>query len=358
MMRTIYESSGATLAPDGIPLHFGDLAGEYRDALENAVLLDRSHEGRVEIRGKHRFEIINRTSTNDVLNMRPGEARPTIFTNPNGRILERVVVVNWRDESLLVLTGPGRGAGVANYLQKQVFYGDDAQITNLAETHYQFSLHGPKSGTIINALAETPLDDDLFTGRFVTIGGHEVFVGRLKPFSEDHRILIAPTNGAPDVWQAVITVGTPHGIQPTGGLTYNTLRIRAGVPGAGREINTNYIPLEVGLWDEVSFNKGCYTGQEIIARMESRQQLARTLVRFTLKTAIDAPADLYASGKKAGTLTSSVTAPDGEYFGMGIVKTAYTMPGQVLDVGEKGEFTLTVAELLGTQPAWVGEKQG
>ena len=56
-------------------------------------------------------------------------------------------------------------------------------------------------------------------------------------------------------------------LRPAGSLTYNVLRIRAGRPGVGRELSTDYIPLELGLWDEVSFTKGCYTGQEIVSKM-------------------------------------------------------------------------------------------
>ena len=71
-----------------------------------------------------------------------------------------------------------------------------------------------------------------------------------------------------------------HGLTiPAGSLTYNVLRIRAGRPGVGHELSTDYIPLELGLWDEVSFTKGCYTGQEIIARMESRGGWRKRLSR-------------------------------------------------------------------------------
>src|SRR6185295_4976010 len=104
------------------------------------------------------------------------------------------------------------------------------------------------------------------------------------------------------VWAELLTLG----LIPAGSLTYNRLRIRAGRPGVGHELTQDYIPLELGLWDEVSFTKGCYTGQEIIARMESRGRLAKTIITVNLSAAVDAPAKLVADGHEVGMLTSSV----------------------------------------------------
>src|SRR5258706_10750845 len=82
-----YTAQGATLAPDGIPLDFGNIKAEYQAALENVVIMDRSHERRLETHGRDRFNLIHRISTNDVLNMASGQGRPTIFTNPTRHLI-------------------------------------------------------------------------------------------------------------------------------------------------------------------------------------------------------------------------------------------------------------------------------
>ncbi|MCU0512006.1 MAG: folate-binding protein, partial [Anaerolineae bacterium] len=138
---------------------------------------------------------------------------------------------------------------------------------------------------------------------------------------------------------------------PAGSLTYNTLRIRAGYP-AGREISQDYLPLEVGLWDAVSFDKGCYTGQEIIARMESRQRIARTLVHLALTDFVAAPAPVFMAGNAVGTLTSSVQAPDGAIFALAVLKIAAARPGTALTVGEGGSAAV-VSGLPGAQPPYL-----
>ncbi len=97
----LYQAQGATLANDGIPLHFGDQRREYRAALDAAVLMDRSHEGRFEISGRDRLDLMHRISTNDLLSLSDGAGRPTIFTNPNARILDRALVFNRGDRALV-----------------------------------------------------------------------------------------------------------------------------------------------------------------------------------------------------------------------------------------------------------------
>ncbi|MCA9908421.1 MAG: glycine cleavage system protein T, partial [Anaerolineae bacterium] len=173
-----------------------------------------------------------------------------------------------------------------------------------------------------------------------------IYVVRIKPLSTDAWALIVPSEGAAAVWTALLALGEVDGLRPAGSLVYHALRVRAGRPAAHSELTDAFIPLELGLWDEVNFTKGCYTGQEIIARMESRGRLARTLVRLRLSTAQTAPADLLLAGRSAGTLTSSVTTPDGEYLGIGVVRMAHAQPGAQFQVGDA---TATVIDLAGVQ---------
>ena len=108
--------------------------------------------------------------------------------------------------------------------------------------------------------------------------------------------------------------------------TFDYLRIEAGLPRFGHELSEDYIPLETGLWNDVSFAKGCYIGQEIIARMESRGKLAKKLVRFSAESPLTA-GDITSNGKKAGTLTSVANAEHGSV-ALGYVRT------KVLDSAE------------------------
>lgn len=339
---------GAVLAPDGIPLHYGDQMAEYHAALERAVLMDRSHESRLEMRGSGRFDLIQRTSTNDLLGMALNEGRPTIFANPNGRIIDRLMVYH-RGESALLVTEPGRGPALQAYLQRNIFFNDDAQVKDVTPTTRLFALHGPQAGAVMEALASDAASVVGLNGIELSLAGATVFAARRKPVSGEHWALVVPVEQAETVWNAARAAGERYGLALAGSLTYNVLRIRAGRPGVGRELSADYIPLEAGLWDEVSFQKGCYTGQEIIARMESRGRLAKTLVMLRLERFVEAPTPVTHDGKPAGTLTSSVTTPDGDHIGLGFVKVALAVPGQTLTIGTSN-VPATITALAGAQP--------
>lgn len=349
-LHEFHQRSGAQVAPDGIPLSYHDAATEYQAALNHAILLDRSHEARLALAGGSRAAFLQRMSTNDILNLPPSAGRPTIFTNANARIVHRAVVYpHPAGDSLWLIGGPGRGDALRDYLARQIFYGDDVQITDLSATTAHFALHGVTADALVREVFGAPVADlPPFGCASATLDGVPVVIARDKPLTGGHWRLIAPRDAAPALWQALLDRGAPHGLLAAGSLTYNTLRIRAGMPGYGAEIAPEYIPLEVGLWDEVSFSKGCYTGQEIIARMESRNRLARTLVRLALSAPVRAPAELRHEGRPAGTLTSCAQSPDGTIHAMAVVKTAHATPGTTLTVGDQ---PASVVALLGAQPA-------
>lgn len=344
-MRETHLRHGATLAGDGIPLHYADQAHEYDHALRAVVILDRSHQGRIRLTGQKRAEFLNRMSTNKLDNLNAYEGRPTIFTNDNARIIDRVVVYAL-DDALLLVTEPGRGQAVAQYLQRHIFFGDDVQITDITGQTAMFGLHGPKANEVAATLeADIPQAESLMA-KLTSILGQDVTLLKNKPLVDSHWQIVCNTDDAPAVYEHILQIGASVDLSPVGSLTYNVLRIRAGQPAAPEFANA--IPLEIGLYDEISFNKGCYTGQEIIARMDSRERIARVLVRLQLSEAQTAPVDILSDGQKIGTLTSCAQAPDGTIYGLGLVKSK-AMNGS-LSVGESDAKVLGYA---GTPPPFL-----
>jgi glycine cleavage system aminomethyltransferase T len=192
-LQDVFTANGAALASDGIPLYFGDLKAEYQAALEHAVLLERSHEARLEIIGKDRLTLMHRISTNDLTNMADGEGRPTIFTNPNARILDRAVVYNANNRAV-VLGEPGRGNALTHYLQRNVFFGDDARVTNLAMTTCEFDLHGPQADSIMNLLVPDAASLTAYYSREAILMDVPIFIARRKPMSGARWTIITPSN--------------------------------------------------------------------------------------------------------------------------------------------------------------------
>lgn len=351
-LQDTQHAQGARLAADGIPLDYGDQLAEYRAALSAAVLMDRSHEGRFTLSGRDRLALMHRMSTGALEALAVGAGSATLFTTPNARMLDRAVIVN-RGDDTLVLAEPGRGPALQAYLQRNIFFNDEVRITDLAEATRLFTLHGPAARAIMARTDAALADLPVFGGAPVTFADTPIYAVRIKPVSTDAWALIVPRAGAAAVWTVLLALGAADGLRPAGSLVYHALRVRAGRPAVGSELTDAFIPLELGLWDEVSFTKGCYTGQEIIARMESRGRLARTMVRLRLSAAQAAPADLHVAGRSAGTLTSSVTTPDGEHLGIGVVRMAHAQPGAQF---QAGAATATVIDLAGAQPPGLREE--
>jgi tRNA-modifying protein YgfZ len=349
-MELVHQQFGATLAQDGIPLHYGNLMAEYEAALNSAVLMDRSHEGRFVVTGKDRLNIFHRISTNDLAQLANGSGKPTILTNPNGRILDRLMVYNHSEQSF-VTTEPGRGAAVQQYLLRNLFYNDDAHISDIGSGTRLFTIHGPLADHVIASL--TTSQPSLATHDYLVfqtqIAGIDVTVMQRKQMVQGHWAMIVPTEHAELVWNAIQENPDIH---LAGSLTYNAIRIRSGQPAAGRELTETYIPLEAGLWDEVSFQKGCYTGQEIIARMESRGRLAKIMVILLPESGVAAPASIYKDAKEIGTLTSCTTAPDGIHYGIGYVKLAHAEPDTSVLIGTD-HIAAKISSYAGTPPPYL-----
>ncbi len=352
-LRSYHQANGAEVADDGIPLYYTDPGVEDQAAQHAAVLLDRSHEARLELDGADRTALLERMSTNHLTEMAVNEGRATIFTDPNARVLDRVLVIN-RDPALLLVGGPSRTPALLDYLRRSIFFNDRVTVRDLTPETAQFGLHGPHAEAVAEALLPGAGGLPPLFGTPVQIEGITVFMARRKPYAGTHWMIVAPAGQAEQVWTAALRAGQPHGLIAAGSLTFNVMRIRSGRPGAWRELTNAYIPLELGLWDEISFHKGCYTGQEIIARMESRGRLARTIVRLRLSAAVSAPADLTAEGRPAGVITSSVTTPDGEHLGIGVIRVALADAGRMLSAGE---VQAEVIDRAGVQPPMIQQEQ-
>jgi len=346
-------SLGARLAADHIPLDYGDPRSELKAALKASILLDRSHEGRILLSGEDRFELVNRMSTNNLIGLELYQGRPTLFTNAHARILYRVICYSL-PAGLLVITEPGQGNALAGYLQRNIFFGDKAQVHNLGSRTAHFALHGATADAVMTGLQASLADLPPLFSAEVEAADARLTVARRKSIAAQHWIVVCQRHQATAVHRHLLRIGKPAGLMPAGSLTYNILRIRSGRP-AGQELTRDYLPLEVGLWDEVSFSKGCYTGQEIIARMESRQRLAKTIVKLDLEAFVAAGAAVYDQGKPVGKLTSSVQTAEGQLFALAVIKISSARPDTELTVGEQ-RIPARVIDYAGQQPAFILEQ--
>ncbi len=318
-----------------VAAHYGDPAAEYRAARGGAAVIDRSHEGRMRAVGRDRLDLLNRMSTNDLTGMAAGEARPTVLTTAIARIVDVIWVLN-RGETALCLTSPGQGTPVRRWLSGYIFYGDQVKFEDASSELGQLGIYGPRAGAAASALVAGA--EALAENHFVEQEG--LIVLRARPLAGDGFTVIAPVERIPTLWGKAVEAGAT----PAGETAYQLLRLAAGEPYVGHEIAEEYIPLEANLWGAVSFTKGCYIGQEIIARMESRGKLARRLMGLKLEAPVAEGSEIRAAGAPAavGTITTAGVLPDLGPVALGFLKTAHAEPGTAVKVGEVGGIVVNL----------------
>jgi aminomethyltransferase len=229
-----------------------------------------------------------------------------------------------RGETALLLTGPGQGEAVRRWLSGYVFYNDQVKF-EAAEALAQFALYGPHAGGILGAVV--PGAEALAPGQLIECDG--LLALRGHPFETGFTLLVPAERGAA-AWAQLGAAGAVAGDAGA----YQSLRVALGEPEAGREISEGYIPLEANLWSAVSFSKGCYIGQEIIARMESRGKLARRLVGLRLSAPVPEGAEVFAGEALVGQVTSTAVLPETGPVALAFLKSAAAEAGARVRVGE------------------------
>lgn len=301
----------------------------YEAAHESAVFVDRSNLGMLKFTGETRLDLLNRMSTQKLLGLQDGQGAATVLTTDIGRIIDRLILYATKD-SAYCLTSENNNDNIARYLMRFVFFMDDFQIEDLTAETAIFGVYGCRAGQLLSNLfgpeiAELPRHH----WRQVEHESTAVYIHRTDPIAGDGYFVMGQTTDKAAI-QALLS---DNGIVAIDEPTFDYLRIESGQPRFGQELGTDYIPLEANLWDDVSFNKGCYTGQEIIARMESRGRIAKQLVKLQSAVPLENGVELRAAGKKAGQVTSSANGPQGP-LALAYVKTALLENGESLTANE------------------------
>lgn len=300
----------------------------YKAAQETAVLVDRSQLGMLKFSGETRLDLIHRMSTNQVNGLQSGEGAATILTTDIARIIDRIILYVSSD-AVYCLTSENNADNIARYLMRFVFFNDDFQIEDLSAETAVFAVYGPQARARLVAAGFPDEDLPLHHWRQMSFADTTTYLHRTDPIHGDGYFVMCQQSDKEAVWQRLVDAGLEVADEPA----FDYLRITAGLPRFGRELTQEYIPLEANLWDDISFSKGCYIGQEIIARMDSRGKLAKQLTKLTAAEQLEPGAELLAGGKKVGTLTSAAAGLD-EFAALGYVKTAALEAKTPLFVGE------------------------
>ncbi len=317
-----------------------DLTAQSENGL---ILCQDTGYGCLRATGEDALDLLNRLSTNKVDHLQPGHWAPTVLTSDRGRIVDLLCVING-GEAVYLLTSPGQQQPVMEWLDKYTIM-EDLEVEDVSATTAVIAVAGTGAEAVLDLDDGAPqrLPGMQYPAPSVALGGYDVIAISRPLGSLPCGLLVCPAGEAPDVASSLAAAGASEADADA----WEALRVSCGAPAFGSEMGEPYNPLEAGLIGAIDFTKGCYIGQEVIARLDSYERVQRYLSVLRFSDGCDAMAGtpLYLDGRQAGTVTSVYRTPGGELRGLGFVRTASATQGQELDLQPEGSGKATVEEL-------------
>jgi folate-binding protein YgfZ len=323
---------------------------QYRAARTSAVVIDRSARGKIALTGSDRIPFLHALFTNDIAQLKKGAGVYSAYLTPQGRMISDMRVAETGDEIWLDVE-ESVAAPLAERLDKLIF-AEDAHVKNVTNDFALFGVVGPAAtqvierATAVHVSSLTNQYDNLRQGAltivrddFLGVRGFDIYVDR---------------GGAASLREKLLTAGA----MAMSDATAEVLRVEAGRPKFGVDMDTDTIPLEAGIGDRaISLTKGCYVGQEVIVRVLHRGhgRVARRLVGLLLAdSSPPLKGDAVLAGDKlVGEVRSAVTSPMmGGPIALAYVQRDHTSVGTDLIVkSSQGTFSARVHPLPFTGPA-------
>jgi folate-binding protein YgfZ len=338
---------------------FGQPQAEYAAIRKGAALMDLPQRGVLEVTGKDRLSFLNNLLTNQTFDKTTKTGMPAgsgvyafLLNAKSGRVITDLNVIERGDRTLLELDArliPSVRAALEKYRFAE-------QVQFAAEQNwYEIALHGPQAAGVLKELAgDFPAELGLLASAAISLFDVPATVWRDDPTGAPGFFLLMPLTAAGEVWSKLLAVGEAAGelgkrkLRPLGWAAFNAARIEAGRAMFGIDYDDTILPAETGqISRAVSFTKGCYPGQEIVARMHARQVVAKQIAG--LKFADDALPIAGApitddQSNMIGGVTSSTISPmlSNTAIAIAILKRPFFSPGSVVNVPAEGAMRKAV----------------
>jgi len=352
---------------------FGELDFEYAAIRKACALLDQPHRGTIEVVGDERIDFLNNMVTQELKGTRPltpHRSARSFWLSRKGRVTADLRLTELGDRMLVDLDAHAVDATIESL--ESYLITEDVEIRDASERLHRFALHGPTALELLRAVAaqvdDAPTLGDLAdnTATVCVIADHDVVVERQDTAGVPGFEMTVATDDAADVYKALVDAGCPTNgerddslagrvkLRPIGWLAYNTARIEAGTPLFNIDFSAESLPAETGVLDDrISFTKGCYLGQEVVARMHSLGKPKQVLVALKPEGPDLRSEDGFCrqplggshvilagdrGGDPVGVVTSSTISPmlGGEPICFAIVKTKHADVGTELAIPAEG----------------------
>jgi len=296
--------------------HYGSPAAEYAAWRSSSALFDLSHRQLLRVVGKDRVSFLQGMLTNDVQNIGVGEQTYAALLTTKGSMISDVRVLKREFDVLLELEA-GVAARAKAALEKYIV-SEEVELFDVSSDFGLLALAGPQAEAQSLGRDILVLDDDV-----------------LGPTA---RRLLIPKDSLDAVVQRLLSPPGGPAARPAGMQTYEVVRVQSRIPRYGIDMDEQTIPLEANLHRAISYTKGCYIGQEVIARATYRGHVNRLLCGLILEDYLPPPkASLFHQGKTVGLITSAVRSfEQSKVFALGYVHRDSCEPGTQLKVENNG----------------------
>jgi folate-binding protein YgfZ len=308
-LEDIHRPLGAawmTINGSEVVSHYGNPDAEYRVARTAAGVVDLGQRGRLRVTGKDATRFLNGMLTRAVPGLAEGAGVHAALTSAQGETLADLRVYRTPDAHTIE-TEPGLQGKVRESLDRFLI-ADDVTIEDVSADTTTIGVLGPGAQAVLSrVVTSVPEAGCGYRVAAGLAGGRAVAVVATARGGWVRYEMLCPPDAAPAVWQATVAAGA----EPVGRLATEAIRVETGLPAYGRDVDERSMPLEAGLADAVDFDKGCFVGQEALAKMHNLGKPRRLLVGLLLEA--DQPpapgSTVSADGKAVGWIGSAVRSP-------------------------------------------------
>jgi glycine cleavage system T protein (aminomethyltransferase) len=279
-----------------VPSSYGNVEQEYWALRKNAAVRDVSFFGKVKITGKDAQNFLHRMISNDVQSLQPGKGVWSLFLDIKGHVQGDFKLYRFQDFMMMILQRHAQEK-VVKGLDRYVI-SEQLQMTDVSDEFGLFQIFGPNAAAVLQSKGVQSLPADELSFQSASINGVETQIIRM---GTGYSILV-PAKSATDLL-------TFLDLQPIGQRAFNIFRIESGWPVLGLDFDDTNLPQESRLDKAISFNKGCYLGQEVIARLDAQGHVNKILMGLESETELKPHQKLYFGEKEVGKITSASYSP-------------------------------------------------
>ncbi len=293
-----------------MPKNYGNPLEQYLAVRNSLGIVDLSHRGKLRLSGKEHIKFLQGMVTNDINKLEQGKSLYAALLTIKGKMISDMMVYR-ESESLLLDLEPGLNEKVRELLVKyRLSY--KANIEDITDSLCLLSIHGPGSKRLLQKTFDEEIPQ-LNEYNFLTrqINGSQTIIARVNRTGAEGYDIFVPADRVKTVWETFTEDGKELWLKPVGLDAMEILRIEAAIPRYGADMDENTIPLEAGLERAISYEKGCYVGQEVVARIKWRGHVNWCLVGFEIEGE-DLPKKsdkIIQNESEIGYITSSAFSP-------------------------------------------------